>query len=660
MRVSQVACIVLMAPKKKRKSDTLKIDAGKLAAQSRTKTAIVSISKALHDNGHLDHLVTAKQLRKDIASHSLVQTPYGKVVQSMSFGPTSFDYIDPRALMYYLCAISPAFGSIMKEAHDSCYPHPCHIILYNDAAQTGNPFRHDKGRKFEAFYWAISEWPDWALHRSMCWATTVLVRCSIVDRVDGGLQAILRRVINLFRPFADGVMLRCGDVEFVFTAQFHGLLADLIGHAAISSWKGPNAIRCCQDCANVCNSVRGPAPGEIDLTCSDPSQFVRYTDDELFNVIDTMAAAVRAGGVNLQRLQTSLGFDHDPHGLMADVSLRDMYKPSTHHLRDWMHTFVQDGLCNSEMYGIVTRMATLRPPVTLNMLQTFFSMCSLPKKHGKVSLDWIARQRFSHKKRSMASFSGYMLSIIPITYLFLGHYGVDKLLPEEYSSFQMVYYCIAILSSGASNAMQHIEVLASLIENHHELFVKLYSDMVKPKQHHAHHVVDTAKWVGKVLSCFVTERKHKLVKRTAVHVHRHFEHTCLLDVLNAQCAFMAQSEDIFQEEFLQNPQRTVFDDSVCVSMSAVTHVGELRNGDIIYASGDVAGRVVRFVQRNGGPLSLQIDAMKCYNNDSSLRDESDTATAFVEVRDVADACIWFYHARPIIKLNLPPSVLFAH
>ena len=234
VRVSQVACIVLMAPKKKRKSDTPKIDVGKLAAQSRTKTAITSISKALHDNGHLGHLVTTKQIRKDIASHSLVQTPYGKVVQSMSFGPTSFDYIDPRALMYYLCAISPAFGSIMKEAHDSCSPHPCRIILYNDAAQIGNPFRHDKGRKFEAFYWAISEWPDWALHLSMCWATTALVRSSIVDRVDGGLQAILRRVISLFRPFADGVMLRCGDVGFVFTAKFHGLLADPIGHMAIS------------------------------------------------------------------------------------------------------------------------------------------------------------------------------------------------------------------------------------------------------------------------------------------------------------------------------------------------------------------------------------------------------------------------------------------
>ena len=55
---------------------------------------------------------------------------------------------------------------------------------------------------------------------------------------------------------------------------------------------------------------------------------------------------------------------------------------------------------------------------------------------------------------------------------------------------------------------------------------------VKPKGHHQFHIIDGMLWVGKLLSCFVTERKHKMIKRCALYIFRNLEHTVLRDVVN--------------------------------------------------------------------------------------------------------------------------------
>ena len=56
--------------------------------------------------------------------------------------------------------------------------------------------------------------------------------------------------------------------------------------------------------------------------------------------------------------------------------------------------------------------------------------------------------------------------------------------------------------------------------------------------------------LGRLLACFVTERKHKTVMKFALATWRWFEHTTLLDVLHQQCESLSTNEDIFGAEFL--------------------------------------------------------------------------------------------------------------
>ena len=65
------------------------------------------------------------------------------------------------------------------------------------------------------------------------------------------------------------------------------------------------------------------------------------------------------------------------------------------------------------------------------------------------------------------------------------------------------------------------------VRNHHRMYVELYGDMVKPKLHDLRQVVDSITHVGKVLSCFVTERRHKVAKQQALRVFKNLSKACV-------------------------------------------------------------------------------------------------------------------------------------
>ena len=157
-------CVILssfaMPPRKRAKTSSTSqgpssrdINTGQLLGTSVSKSALVQIIQSLYDSGHMKVRLTRQAIRKRIESHANFQTPHGTVVQRMSVGPHSLEYIHPAALLFYLCTISPCFVAAMEYARATASNGVCQVVLYSDAATPGNVFRPDKGRKLEAFYW---------------------------------------------------------------------------------------------------------------------------------------------------------------------------------------------------------------------------------------------------------------------------------------------------------------------------------------------------------------------------------------------------------------------------------------------------------------------------------------------------------------------------
>ena len=314
--------------------------------------------------------------------------------------------------------------------------------------------------------------------------------------------------------FHRGVHINHPDGGFVVTAIFAGFLQDLLGHKETTEWKGTNGVYCCLTCDNVVNMQhRRPnaARGEVAANCTNVDRFRQRTDADVYANVDELkgfhdADMARLGRVRKKPfgdLQTRLGFNYVPEGLLMDTALRRLYKPVSHTIRDWQHTLVQDGFANTHVALLLHRLKETCN-ISLDRIQTFSQMVHYPSSTGKLESSAFGKNRL--KDNTITSFSSVMLSMIMVLHFFCDAFEVSAAMPAEVASFTKLYLIIGILRMGPEDAMEHVGKLRILIQQHLETYLALYDNHCKPKVHHLFHVPDGMEWVGKLLSCFVTER----------------------------------------------------------------------------------------------------------------------------------------------------------
>ena len=505
----------------------------------------------------------------------------------------------------------------------------------------------------------IPEWPDHLLTRSICWATLCLVRCVIVEKIVGGLSHVFMRLLKLFDSLTGGILLPGDDEPFMFCAVFAGVLADLVGHQSLTAWKGPNALRACVCCSNL-NTKRSRAisGSEVSLLDHDERLFLEATDEEVFLIIDNIALLVEQGigATQLSALETEVGFNHEPRGILADKAMRIKYNPTKHQLADWMHTFCQDGVASSEIAALLSCLSNRHePPITNAMVQTFLEQCTLPKDEGKVEGKWVEPKRL--RGGSLTAFSSMIVTLVPCIALLLRVYNVAEQLPEEVECFLMLDSIFGILTSGPRRSMQFLDRLQQLVIEHHRLFAKLYPRFVKPKLHHTHHIVSSMRHLGFLLACFVTERKHKMVNRFALHTFRNFEHTTLLDVLHQQCEYLSSGHDVFASELLLNPKTIDGYNGLTTSKAAVCHVGQVHSKDVVCTRGGVVAQVESCWKNEGGPVYVRAALLPCVEDDCTTRYVPSENMVLVGASEIVGVCVWCYIRPNIIKVRIPPTVV---
>ena len=77
--------------------------------------------------------------------------------------------------------------------------------------------------------------------------------------------------------------------------------------------------------------------------------------------------------------------------------------------------------------------------------------------------------------------------------------------------------------------------------------------LYKVKWHHLLHLPDDLKRMGKMLSCFPMERKHKAIKIHMVNSFRSCEHTAVCSYLNSTITSIITGLTRFVEEYLIDP-----------------------------------------------------------------------------------------------------------
>ena len=600
-------------------SKRAKLNRSMLANSGCTKSGIARILLTLQAGGALAEgvvdVATEEHVRKDVAKAAgdiaKTTTPYGPVVQEIKLPttpPFKWEVINPLAFVYVLSTISSTFADVMAQCIEKHGRQK--IVIYIDEARPGNILRPDKGRAVNNIFWAFSSWPDWMLHRDWCWFTFGCMRTSTLQKLPGKMTALVRHIVEQFFSrtgpnFAtSGCMIQIKPGEnSIFLADLVGFLGDEKGCKEIFGSKGPGGTRPCLSCLNIVQFFDGHlASGMESVKCMAPTKFIAGSDQDVFDIVARLShIAATQPKRDLDAAEQTLGLNYEPEGVLWDHHCRQYVKPVSGWLRDWQHVMSVAGIANVEVQQVVAELRRSGVPATL--ITDYFSNFVVPKGMGRVSQDWFTTSRLgkpSEEKDGWKGFSSELLTLVPILLSFLevtvAPMGV---MGRHIESFRLLDRLLKLFSIGAEGAALHLELIERTIVQHAAIFEVVHNSVIKPKAHHIFHLPDHIKNTGKLLSCFVTERKHRSVKQIANHVFRNFENTLVRDMLNSQLE-KATDRNLYVIEYLCNPRLVHADDcddmAVATASRAQLRCGLVCTGDLVMTVDRSVGEVCSFVQ----------------------------------------------------------------
>ena len=579
-------------------------------------------------------------------------TPYGAVLQHMHIdgmdGP--FPYINPLAFLYYACRRVKQLGELVVDVARK-HPEGCSIILYIDECNPGNPLRVGAPRQLQCMYWTIAEFPSSILSSMDGWFYFGLLKSRSADQIEGGLSPLIKHTLRAFWPlhdpsFTDGVQVAGLESHAVFTARFCGLLADESAHKYCLDLKGASGNRCCHDCSNLWK--RAPAvaidgTNIVGLSCPDISALVPHSTSSFYKMVDKLSDAHAViGKTKFGVLETELGLTYNEHGLLWDKSVRNVFDCTKHVLRDSMHTLASNGLIGTELAFIIPRLAAADPHWSLDIIKAYAQSWILPKRLRSVKSNWFDESFFLRDKTKY--FASEEVCIMNLLYMFLVKVVKPSgKLKAELVCFGFLHRIVSLFMMGADLPNDRLDEIDDLIYKHHKLYIEIYPPLaVKEKYHRLLHCTDSARRMGKHLSCWVTERKHSRVKRESTYLFNHNEKTSVLGLVEKQLSEMS-SDGWFDDESLINPRVGCIDGKK-IETSNYAHLkcGMVHKADMVHINTDdghfVVGQVVAFfaidndVCVNVKLLTPLADEESCWSShamvDSIIHASSVIATLF--------------------------------
>ena len=215
--------------------------------------------------------------------------------------------------------------------------------------------------------------------------------------------------------------------------------------------------------------------------------------------------------------QKACGIGFNPHGLLADKTLRNSFKPLDMHTEDWSHVYLCHGVGGDELAHLMRRLK--RCGVGYETFREEIKLWKFPKRyHGTMKGAWrlfsdtraAAAQKEDGSWKSSAS---ELLTIIPIVLDWICRYMSDQL-PGEVESFRRFCEVIDYIQ-GLKHQIQHDvhELQRRVVRHLHQHALVYGKEHWTPKWHATLHL--TAQIIrdgGIVLDTLANERDHQVPK----------------------------------------------------------------------------------------------------------------------------------------------------
>ena len=471
--------------------------------------------------------VSRRSAAEEVHKHDNVQTPYGPLCTAFavpldSGADPEFQCLNPFAFLWHTTRQSDEAAVCFA---DWLGGRECRLAFYCDGVTPGNALRPDKGRSFQAIYWTFMEFPDWFRSRaSHSWFPFAFLEEKQLVGVSGGMAAVARAVVNVFFS-ADvnsvsfhrtGIIFQSAGADVHFRSIFGCWLADEKAIKEVVSCKGSSGYKPCVCCKNVVNRTT-PADGDslVHISCADVDKFDRQTFESLSYMATSLAS--KSGNVTQAEfdfLEKAYGLKHTPTAILFDEHCRNIARFPDSIYWDWMHCLLASGgvaqyECNQLLLALVGA------GVTLQQADQFCSTVSTPKSLSQLTKTFFQDRVVHSSSAHMKAFASEMLTVITKLGIFVDVVvRPTGVLPMNIACFDHLRAIVGILCRG-DKACRDVALLKAKLFAHHEAYLALYSECLKPKLHYVKHTVDCIGRFQCNLSCFGPERRHKDAKVVA-------------------------------------------------------------------------------------------------------------------------------------------------
>ncbi|CAE7403075.1 unnamed protein product [Symbiodinium natans] len=501
-----------------------------------SQAGLASVLQAVRDC-ELPAGISATTIKRKRMASANAETPYGRILRQwdmrMQDGKTvAVNYCDPAATFFHLTCVSPSLQAFLKERLEerpSSTATPWTIVFYSDQVSPGNQLKSSNKRRLETIYWSLKELSANALCHERAWFLLTTVRSHTVQKLAGGMGQLCKyAMLSFFRQTADwtaGIQLRLGEERVFLAARVGMVISDESAVKFMFDNKGASGKVPCLLCRNVV--LRRYAPPDmhdplVQHTCWDARKFLMHTQQSLQEMARYLAQENAVlSKAQLKDLQTRLGFNFAPHGVLASQELMAKVNIPDSLCFDYMHIYYVSGLWHQES-NLLLRRLWQGGVCKASDIHNFFQDFVWPSRLGSKGAG--ARNIFESLNKSddeLKSSASEALSAYPVLRLFLSDLLQAPGLPEGVQAAVKCYLLLArvldwLCLAAEDGGSRHADKLRQAIEAHAKAFSHVYGeDAALPKLHMAIHLPKMLQHHTQLLSCWVHERRHKELKRFA-------------------------------------------------------------------------------------------------------------------------------------------------
>ena len=345
------------------------------------------------------------------------------------------------------------------------------------------------------------------------------------------MSEVFNKVLPLFFDPCSHDFSRSGiNLDFhsggsaVLFADLDIILADEAELHAIYGCKGSSGLKPCLCCLNVydAKTTRGIVEADrtgscVYHTCSDPKRFKFATTEVIAAILRRLQGAAARSNTELEHLQTELGWKYVPAGIMYDPISRVRCCPSRVACFDWMHIIFVNGIFNANA-GLMLH-ALRRLGIRMDTVRGYVELYSWPHvvAAGASPRDTFSTTRLHNSlaAKTLKCSASDGMSLVPVLAQFVetlkDHRNLEiRAHARCFLKFALVAGCLMHCTRGLMDRRVLMDRASDFVAE----FRRLYGEAaVFPKFHYLLHLA-FYKW-KRLPSCWVHERKHKIVKRYA-------------------------------------------------------------------------------------------------------------------------------------------------